>query len=192
MTPSSSWSFSQLFVLEDLVVNQATQLSPTLMNSLEWCCREICRLQAEQGPDKANAILRVLVARTPSAVALMDLCGKHFLPLSSNLPEGPLELNMLKARLRSDVLDDLERAGQYFEVLQSTSKYHASLAVFLHLLLALVEGLTLIKDALSCLTVLQYEAEKLGRLYNGSHNIFDGTGFVTKEIASRIVSSLEK
>lgn len=118
--------------IHNLVVIQATQISPTLINSLEWCCREICNLQAEQGPDKANAILRVLVARTPSAVALMDLYGTHLLPSSSDLREDPLELNMLKARLRSDVLDDLERAGQYFEVLQNTSKYHASRATFLH------------------------------------------------------------
>jgi hypothetical protein len=269
--------------MEDLVVNQATQISPALTNSLKWCCREICKLpalslragltpngsllsrlvtedmplqqtlqlafcgvkpvlrestlftypmdgflvlirlagqvetipresveqfvwkrllcyftqqhaklQAEQGPDKANAILRALAARTPSAVALVDLCGTHFLPSSSNIPEDPLTLNMLKARLQSDILDDLERAGQHFEVLQNTSKYHASLAVFLHLLLASVEGPTLIKDVLSFFTVLQYEAEKLGRLDDGSYNIFDGSGLVTEEIAARIISSIEK
>jgi hypothetical protein len=180
MTPSSSWSFLSTLcaTIEDLVVSQATQTSPILINSLEWCCRETCKLQAEQDPDKANVILRILVTKTPSTVALMDLYGTHFLPSSSNLPGDLFELNILKARLRSDVPDDLERAGQYFEVLQNTFEHHASLAIFLHLLLALVEGPTLITDALSFFTVLQYEAKRLGQLDDGSYNIFgDSDGY---------------
>ncbi|KAG5659909.1 hypothetical protein KAF25_003431 [Fusarium avenaceum] len=231
--------------IEDLVVNQATQTSSTLINSLKWCCREICKLpalslrtgltpdgsplsklvtedmplqqmlqlafcgvkpvlrestlltypmdgflvlvrladqveaipresveqfvwkrllyyftqqhaklQAEQGPEKANAALRVLAARSPSAVALVDLCGTHFLPLSSNIPGDPLTLNMLQAASRPDILDDLERAGEFFEALQNTSKYHASLAIFLNLLLASIQGQMIIKDMHVILSLL--------------------------------------
>ncbi|KAF5010998.1 hypothetical protein FDECE_2868 [Fusarium decemcellulare] len=143
------------------------------------------KLQNEAGVQGANAALKeILHDGSPckdsvqdmslKSIALLDLRGTYLLPSSS------------------DILEDFQRTGEYFQIIQDTLKYRASMAAFLHLLLAAVSNASPIEEVPSFFTGLQYDADRLGRLEGGVYNIFEDSGTITEEIAARLIAVFSK
>ncbi|KAJ3538124.1 hypothetical protein NM208_g6040 [Fusarium decemcellulare] len=151
------------------------------------------KLQNEAGVQGANAALKEILHCSPASrepvqdmslefgkasiahgqlntIALMDLCGTYLFPSSS------------------DILEDFQRTGEYFQTIQDTLKYRTSIAVFLHLLLATVDNASPIEEVPSFFTGLQYEVDRLGRLEGGVYNIFEDSGTITEKIAAKLIT----
>ncbi|KAM0329959.1 hypothetical protein ACHAQA_004127 [Verticillium albo-atrum] len=145
------------------------------------------RLHRLVGADEAGAALRNLtheasesVSDSPApeavgarrrAISLSSLDGSHLVPADS------------------DILEQFQRTGGSFSVIDNTDKYHAALAVFMHILSVLTERSQQVWDVGDLFVKLQYRADRLRRTDDQLRDIFFEGKLVDGTMADKLITS---
>lgn len=138
-------------------------------------------LQNHLGTTEANAKLKALIyeggADNPLAPPV---------PILSFSVAGLSDTYLLPAS--SEIVEQFRRMGEPFEQIENTAKFHASLAVFLHLLSASVAaGFTRIVDVPHFFSNLRLRGDSVRTAGDGFYDIFDDPILVTAAEAPSMV-----
>ncbi|EEY19933.1 conserved hypothetical protein [Verticillium alfalfae VaMs.102] len=158
------------------------------MRLLHYLAEQHVQLQRKGGPGEASKALQNLVnkqtetsnERGAGTEAVTDRC--YAVPLSA------LDGTYLIPS-DSDILEQFLRTGSSYSIIADTDKYHAALAVFLHLMATLTEGSQQIWDDGDLFVKLQYRADKLCRTEDGLRDIFFEGKLVDDEGAVKLITA---
>ncbi|KAG7120626.1 hypothetical protein HYQ44_005122 [Verticillium longisporum] len=158
------------------------------MRLLHYLAEQHVQLQKKAGPGEASTALQNLVdkqtetsnERGAGIEAITDRC--YAVPLSA------LDGTYLIPS-DSDILEQFLRTGSPYSAIADTDKYHAALAVFLHLMATLTEGSQQIWDDGDLFVKLQYRADKLCRTEDGLRDIFFEGKLVDEKGAVRLITA---
>ncbi|KAL9942022.1 hypothetical protein ACHAQF_005502 [Verticillium nonalfalfae] len=158
------------------------------MRLLHYLAEQHVQLQKKGGPGEASKALQNLVnkqtetsnERGAGTEAVTDRC--YAVPLSA------LDGTYLIPS-DSDILEQFLRTGSSYSIIADTDKYHAALAVFLHLMATLTEGSQQIWDDGDLFVKLQYRADKLCRTEDGLRDIFFEGKLVDDEGAVKLITA---
>ncbi|KAM0287690.1 hypothetical protein ACHAQH_000220 [Verticillium albo-atrum] len=89
----------------------------------------------------------------------------------------------------SDILEQFQRTGGPYSVMDNTDKYQSALAAFLHLMSTLTEGSLLVWDVGDFFIKLQYRADRLCRTEEGLHDIFFEGKLVDENVAVKLITA---
>ncbi|KAK9790463.1 hypothetical protein SCARD494_08412 [Seiridium cardinale] len=136
-------------------------------------------LQSQLGTAEANAKLKSLIYEggaddlsAPNPIlsfSIAGLSGTYLLPTSS------------------EIVEQFQRMGGHFGQIENTTKFHAPLAVFLHLLSASDVDSTRILDIPHFFSKLRYRSDHLGQAGDGFHDVFDDPKLITVAEAAKMI-----
>lgn len=150
-------------------------------------------LEDEIGAQKARKTIKDRVDTEPRAVSAEDLDGQENTPqrMSSISLTSLADSHLLRAS--QSVLETFQRMGDRFSTIETTSKYDASIAVFLNLLNQMLEGRKNgIVDTGTFFTVLRRKMDEIRRKSDAFQDIFEDPRLVTETMAVDMIDEILK
>lgn len=148
------------------------------------------QLRCQAGYENANARLKEIIFERPPSPSSTHNDEKP----PPQAPRVSASIQILEDTYllpsSSDGLDQFRRMESYFASIETTAKYNAALAVFLHILLNVSSSEQQgILDVTDIFTQLRYKADDMQRLHEGMYDVFDNPKLITEANAPRLIEA---
>ncbi|KAK7413767.1 hypothetical protein QQX98_007334 [Neonectria punicea] len=155
-------------------------------------------LQRQVGVGEAKTRLDDLIHEPSAAIGTVAETESEAFPKSSRAPTPRIRRHVIPLSFlegtylipsSSDILEQFERMGEHFTVIQGTAKYHPALAVFLHILATLTDGPSSITDVEGFFVKIQYRTDGLVQQDKGLHDVFGAVEPIDEDVAARLIAA---